>query len=94
MFNFLRRLLCLAVILSLAFLAISIRSGGERFRWFGHKVQFESDKVGRSADNIKKTAGSFEAGAKKIESGAKNAAGHVKNTLVKAEGIVNGIRKK
>ncbi len=80
MFRFLRRLLCLVAIILAAFLAISLRSGGEKFRWFGQKVEVESVKVGRKADNVKYVAG-------KIENGARN-------TIRTAKGIVNGIRKK
>ncbi len=63
-----------------AFLAVSIRSGGEKFRWFGHKVEVESVRVGEKADSVKHVAGRIEGGAKK--------------TIRTAEGIVNGIRKK
>ncbi len=47
------RLIFLAVIAGLIFIGISIYSGGEKFRWFGKKVEQQSEKVGEKADRIK-----------------------------------------
>lgn len=54
MFKLLRRLLCLAIILGIIFIAIAVFSGGERFRWIGSILKIKTDKVAEKADSIKK----------------------------------------
>ncbi|MDA8387991.1 MAG: hypothetical protein M0Z58_04905 [Nitrospiraceae bacterium] len=70
----------LAVILVAAFLAVSITSGGKRFRWFGRTMQAESFKAGLSADKVKRTADGIETG--------------VKDVFRKGEGFIRRIRGK
>ena len=62
--RFLKRLLLLAIVLLVVLLAVSIKSGGKRFRQFGLSVQSESYKAGRKADKVKAVAGGIEAGVK------------------------------
>ncbi|HAM51011.1 MAG TPA: hypothetical protein DCP92_10110 [Nitrospiraceae bacterium] len=53
MIRFFWRFACLALITLLAFVALSLLSGGEKFRWFGREVERGSEKVGESADKLK-----------------------------------------
>jgi hypothetical protein len=54
MFKFITRLILLCILIFLVFIALSVYSGGEKFRWFGKEVEKESQKVGEKADQIKK----------------------------------------
>ena len=54
MFKFIFRIIFVCIALLIAFIAFSVYSGGEKFRWFGKKVERESQKVGEKADQIKK----------------------------------------
>ena len=56
MVKFFWRLVCLAFIVLIVFIALSLLSGGEKFRRFGKQVERESEKVGESADKIKGTS--------------------------------------
>ena len=53
MFKLLWRLIVLAVITVIAFIVLSLSSGGEKFRWFGKKVEQQSEKIGEKADVLK-----------------------------------------
>ncbi len=53
MFKLLFRIIVLCILALIVFVALSIYSGGERFRWFGKKVEQESEKVGEKADKLK-----------------------------------------
>ncbi|MGD0885426.1 MAG: hypothetical protein ABSA46_11250 [Thermodesulfovibrionales bacterium] len=53
MIKFFWRLACLTLIALIAFVALSLLSGGEKFRWFGRTVERESERVGKSADKLK-----------------------------------------
>jgi hypothetical protein len=54
MIKFITKLLFLCILAAIVFVALSIYSGGEKFRWFGKRVEQESQKVGEKADMIKK----------------------------------------
>ena len=54
MFKFVTKLILLCIFIFIVFIALSVYSGGEKFRWFGKKVEQESQKVGEKADQIKK----------------------------------------
>ncbi len=47
------RLIFLAIVAGIIFIALAIYSGGEKFRWFGKKVEQQSEKMGEKADRIK-----------------------------------------
>ena len=47
------RLIFLAIVAGLIFIGLAIYSGGEKFRWFGKKVEQQSEKMGEKADKIK-----------------------------------------
>jgi hypothetical protein len=53
MFKLLWRIICTGIIVLLAFLILSLTSGGEKFRWFGKEVQKQSEKIGEMADEIR-----------------------------------------
>lgn len=53
MFKLIFRLICLSIISLIALLIISLYTGGEKFRWFGKKVEEKTESIGRTADSIK-----------------------------------------
>ncbi len=57
MCNFIKKIICFLVIGVIVFILISLRSGGEKFRWFGEKtggaIKESSEKLGERADEIK-----------------------------------------
>lgn len=53
MFRLLFKVIFLCIVAAIVFVALSIYSGGEKFRWFGKKVEQQSEKVGEKADKIK-----------------------------------------
>jgi len=57
MFKLIKRIICFSVIAVIVFFAIALRSGGEKFRWFGEKtggaITESSEKLGQKADEIK-----------------------------------------
>lgn len=55
MFKLFIRLICLSIITLIAFFIISLYSGGEKFRWFGKKVEEKTESLGKTADRIKET---------------------------------------
>jgi len=71
MFRFIFRLVFICIVLLIAFIAFSVYSGGEKFRWFGKKVEQESQKVGEKADQIKE-------GSEKVIKGIERTAEKVK----------------
>lgn len=75
MFRLLTRLICLAVIAIIAFVVISLSSGGEKFRWFGKKVGQESEKVGEKADKLKETGDKTMKGVEKAKEKIKDLTG-------------------
>ncbi|MCL5023110.1 MAG: hypothetical protein M1497_07065 [Nitrospirae bacterium] len=48
------RFIFLAIGAIIVFVCLAIYSGGEKFRWFGKKVEQQSEKIGEKADTIKK----------------------------------------
>ena len=71
MFKLLFKIIFLCIIGFIVFVAISVYSGGEKFRWFGKKVEQQSEKVGNKADKIKK-------GSEKVIKGIEQTAETVK----------------
>lgn len=67
MFKLFIRLICLSIITLIAFFIISLYSGGEKFRWFGKKVEEKTESLGRTADRIKKTGDKTLEGLKKTK---------------------------
>ncbi len=65
------RLIVLGIIAGLIFIGLAIYSGGEKFRWFGKKVEQQSEKMGQKADKIKQRSD-------KVLKSVKQTAGKVK----------------
>lgn len=63
-----KRVLCFAIVGGIAFVALALWSGGERFRWFGEKtggaIQKSTEELGERADAIK---GKRDATEKKLK---------------------------
>ncbi len=59
MFKLIRRLILFAILIAVAFVVISVLSGGEKFRWLGKKVEQQSEKVGEEADRVKAKSEKF-----------------------------------
>jgi hypothetical protein len=75
MVKLLFRLLCLSVIALIAFLIISLYSGGEKFRWFGKKVEEKTEYIGKKADRIKETGDKTLKGIEKAREKIKDLTG-------------------
>lgn len=67
MFRLLFRLVCLSLIALIAFLILSLYSGGEKIRWFGRKVEERTERLGRTADRIKETTDKTVKGIEKAK---------------------------
>lgn len=71
MIKLLFKIIFLFFLAVIVFIALSLYSGGEKFRWFGKKVQQQSEKVGEKADRIKqdsdKVIKGVEKGAEKVK---------------------------
>lgn len=67
MFKLLLRLICLSLITLIAFLILSLSSGGEKFRWFGKKVEEKTESLGRIADSIKEKSNKVMKGIEKAK---------------------------
>ncbi|MFN3480461.1 MAG: hypothetical protein ACK415_08750 [Thermodesulfovibrionales bacterium] len=75
MFKFFFRLICLAIIAAIAFLIISLSSGGDKFRWFGKKVEEKTEDLGKKADMIKETGDKAKKGIEKAKEKIKDLTG-------------------
>lgn len=75
MFKFFFRLICLAVIAAIAFLIISLSSGGDKFRWFGKKVEEKTEDLSKKADRIKETSDRVMRGIEKAKERIKDLTG-------------------
>jgi hypothetical protein len=69
------KLVFLIVLAAVVFIALSIYSGGERFRWFGKKVEQQSEKMGEKADKIKKSSDTVIRGIEKTTETVKEITG-------------------
>lgn len=67
MFKLLSRTICLVVFAIIAFVALSLKSGGEKFRWLGSAVKQESEKVGEKADAFKEKSQKVVEGIEKTK---------------------------
>lgn len=62
MCKLIRRLICIGIIAILVFIALSVMSGGEKFRWFGRTVGQQSEKIGDEADKLKEKTEKIKTG--------------------------------
>jgi hypothetical protein len=53
MLKFIRGIIFTGLAVLLAFLIISLLSGGEKFRWLGKEAQKQSEVIGYKADRIR-----------------------------------------
>lgn len=75
MFKLIFKLICLAIAGLIAFVVISLHSGGDKFRWFGKKVEQESEKIGGKADELKNTGDKAAKGVEKAKEKIKDLTG-------------------
>ncbi len=76
MIKMIMKLIFLCILAAVVFIALSIYSGGEKFRWFGKKVEQESERVGEKADRIKKSTDSVVKGIEKTTEKVKEITGN------------------
>ncbi len=71
MFKFIQRILCFILVITIAFFAISLLYGGEKFRWFGEKAEEAGTLIKKKcnilADEIDKIRGRSEFAEKTVE---------------------------
>lgn len=83
MIKFMMKLIFLGILAAIVFIALSIYSGGEKFRWFGKKVEQQSEKVGDKADMIKKGSDSVIKGIERTTEVVKEITGNKDRTKEK-----------
>lgn len=76
MLRLLFKLIFLCIVAFIVFLGLSIYSGGEKFRWFGKKVEQQSEKVGEHADRIKQESDKVIKGIEKTTEKVKEFTGN------------------
>jgi len=76
MFKLVRRLIGIAILAAIVFLALSLWQGGKPFRWFGQKseqagdvIKKKSEEVGEEADKLKKRTEDIKSTTKKVGEG-------------------------
>ncbi len=69
------KLIFLGILAGIVFIALSIYGGGEKFRWFGKKVEQQSERVGDRADKIKRGSDTVIKGIEKTTKMVKEIAG-------------------
>jgi type VI protein secretion system component VasK len=86
MFKLIRRLIAIAIITAIVFLALSLWQGGKPFRWFGKKseqagevLKKKSEEVGDEADKIKKRSEDVKDTSKKVGDTMKKTKEKIKN---------------
>ncbi|HWR58503.1 MAG TPA: hypothetical protein VN328_06415 [Thermodesulfovibrionales bacterium] len=75
MIKMIMKLIFLFILAVVVFIALSVYSGGDKFRWFGTKVKQESEKVGEKADKIKKGSDTVMKGIEKTTETVKEITG-------------------
>ncbi|HMK49723.1 MAG TPA: hypothetical protein VK435_06705 [Thermodesulfovibrionales bacterium] len=86
MFGLIRRLIGLAIIIGLIFIALSLWKGGTPFRWLGQEsekagvvIKKKSEEMGEKADEIKKKTDSVQGTTKKVAEGIRKAGDKVRD---------------
>ncbi len=88
MIKLIMKLIFLGILAAIVFIVLSVYSGGERFRWFGKKVEQQSEKVGEKADKIKKGSDTVVKGIEKTTEMVKKITGN-KDTKKDKDGKTN-----
>jgi hypothetical protein len=83
MIKFAFKIIFLCILAAIVFVALSLYSGGDKFRWFGKKVEQQSEKVGEKADK-------FKEGSDKVIRGVEQATEKVKEIAGSKEGKNDG----
>ncbi len=76
MIRLIMKLIFLGILAAVVFIVLSVYSGGEKFRWFGKKVEQQSEKVGEKADKIKKGSDTIVRGVEKTTEMVKKITGN------------------
>lgn len=86
MFKLLIKLIAIAIIAGIVFLALSLWQGGKPFRWFGKEsgkageiIKKKSEEVGEKADEIKKKTDNAQGTTKKVVEGIRKAGDKVRD---------------
>jgi hypothetical protein len=86
MFKLLRKMIVLAIIAGLIFVALSLWQGGDPFRWFGKEsekagevIKKKSEEVGDKADELKKKTDNVQGTTKKVVDGIRKAGDKVRD---------------
>ncbi len=89
MFKLIRRLLLLALVLIVAFIAFALTSGGEKFRWFGETVMDVSNDIGETADLLNQATQDIKNATNTIRNTGRKLQDIASETREKASGVVN-----
>jgi len=86
MFKLIRRLIGIAILAAIVFLALSLWQGGKPFRWFGQKseqagevLKNKSEEVGEEADKIKRKTEDMKETTKKVGEGIRKTGEKIKD---------------
>lgn len=93
MFKLIRRLILLAFILVVGFLALAITGGGEKFRWLGSAVKDKSAQVGETADLIKKASDDIKNATRTIKQTGQKIGEIATDTKEAASAVINATGK-
>lgn len=83
MFKFLKKVLILAIILVLSFIALSIESGGKRLRDIGDFFHKSADEAAETADLIKESSDNLRTSAAETSEALKRTGEQIKDTSEK-----------
>lgn len=93
MFKLIKRLFLLAIVAIVAFIALALTSGGEKFRWFGNTVSDVSDDLGETADLLNQATEDLKSATHTIRKTGKKFKDAASETTEKAAAIVNATEK-
>jgi len=86
MFKLIRRIIGIAILAAIVFLALSLWQGGKPFRWFGQQseqagevIKQKSEKVGDEADKLKKKTDDIRDTTKKVGDGIRKTGEKIKD---------------
>lgn len=86
MFKLIRRLIGIAILAAIVFLALSLWQGGKPFRWFGQKSEHagevlkkKSEEVGEEAEKIKRKTDDMKETTKKVGEGIRKTGEKIKD---------------
>jgi len=89
LFKLIRKLLLAALVLIVAFIALAITSGGEKFRWFGTAVHDVSNDIGETADLLNQATQDMKSATNTIRKTGRKLRDIASETRGKASDVVN-----